>query len=1062
MRARAERGTVPEVRPAGFFQVRTPLLPVSVAREWLQRARAEGGGALPLARSLPADVRSALTLASPALAQAWSMPPEPGSRSAAAIERAVLSYLLRASHRPTPFGWLAGCTVGAVGEHTELRVSPRERWKRRLRLAWPVVERLAARAQELLRDAPLRYEPQSTVYTAGDEVRFTRLGPDGRWAGFGAVPATAPLLTALEAAREGLTLEALGRAVLRASGCPEDALGTELVRVMPFIHSLVDAGLLVSELTPPVTGSEPLAHLSATVRRLQPAHPLVGRLEALERELDAPLDDVERLSARVEQLLELPAEPEGSLFDAHLIKPADAVTLGPAPLGEMVRVARFLQRLGSSEPRRELRDFAQRFTERFGMRAIPLTVAVDPQHGVGFGDGRVSTSSGTLLQPLGASAPRPGLERELTLTRLALEALGSQGLPVLRLTDDLPGLAPSEERELPSRFVVMTTLAAASAARVDAGDFRLVRPLVATGSAAALFARFCHADATLHPRVLELVRAEEDAEEDVLLADVVLSTPGARGGIALRPVLYSHELVCGGRSGAPPDKVLRPSELLVTVRGERVVLYSPRHGRRVSVRIANTVDGANTLFPPLYRFLAALGFQDAGIAGGWEWGSLRQMPRLPRVEYGRSILAPATWNLPGSEAGGPSEVFDWARALRERYALPRRVALVTGDQALSLDLESEPEAEFLRRKLRQERAVTLTEDLPDDSELVVEGAEGRYRHELLVPFLASRPSTPPRAPVVLLDAEAEAERTHAPGGEVLYVRLHADPLSQDAMLPLLQRFAHEALRQGQARGWHFLRYRDPEPHLRFRLLGVAPGATGPLMESLHTALAEHRRAGRLWRTGLDTYERELERYGGREGMALAERLFELDSDTSVQLLRALEQTGAPASARALAVAFSAHALLKDLVPEARPRLDILEGLERAYLRELSVGPEGGRELGERYRAQGRALGAIVTGAGLEKLFPPPVLKVVATRSEAVRETWARYAALLNAQGPASVPRVVESLVHVHLWRLRGEEVRREELILYALLRRASWAAMQREASHPASSGPTRPRDGEQP
>src|SRR5262249_59520570 len=50
------------------------------------------------------------------------------------------------------------------------------------------------------------------------------------------------------------------------------------------------------------------------------------------------------------------------------------------------------------------------------------------------------------------------------------------------------------------------------------------------------------------------------------------------------------------------------------------------------------------------------------------------------------------------------------------------------------------------------------------------------------------------------------------------------------------------------------------------------GAGGPLIDD-----------GGLWGFQLDTYEREVERYGGPEGIALAERLFHADSEAVLAL-----------------------------------------------------------------------------------------------------------------------------------------------------------------------------------
>jgi thiopeptide-type bacteriocin biosynthesis protein len=73
----------------------------------------------------------------------------------------------------------------------------------------------------------------------------------------------------------------------------------------------------------------------------------------------------------------------------------------------------------------------------------------------------------------------------------------------------------------------------------------------------------------------------------------------------------------------------------------------------------------------------------------------------------------------------------------------------------------------------------------------------------------------------------------------------------------------ELRRRDAIEDWLFIRYADPEPHLRLRFRGAA---------LVDTALAGDVRAGRLWRLMHDTYERRLERYGGDAAMPLVERI----------------------------------------------------------------------------------------------------------------------------------------------------------------------------------------------
>ncbi|MGH3811560.1 MAG: lantibiotic dehydratase, partial [Pseudonocardiaceae bacterium] len=50
-------------------------------------------------------------------------------------------------------------------------------------------------------------------------------------------------------------------------------------------------------------------------------------------------------------------------------------------------------------------------------------------------------------------------------------------------------------------------------------------------------------------------------------------------------------------------------------------------------------------FLPLARFLAEVASARCGVYGPFDFGAARTLPFLPRVRYGRTVLASARWLL---------------------------------------------------------------------------------------------------------------------------------------------------------------------------------------------------------------------------------------------------------------------------------------------------------------------------------------------------------------------------------------------------------------------------------
>jgi thiopeptide-type bacteriocin biosynthesis protein len=102
----------------------------------------------------------------------------------------------------------------------------------------------------------------------------------------------------------------------------------------------------------------------------------------------------------------------------------------------------------------------------------------------------------------------------------------------------------------------------------------------------------------------------------------------------------------------------------------------------------------------------------------------------------------------------------------------------------------------------------------------------------------------------------------------------------------------------------FARYNVPEWQLRFRILGRPAWIDGPVRDLLDETLHGLRDRGLAPSWEYATYDRELERYGGPEGMALAETVFFHDTCLCLDLLEAEGRGGAHRSRREISLLYA--------------------------------------------------------------------------------------------------------------------------------------------------------------
>jgi class I lanthipeptide synthase len=346
--------------------------------------------------------------------------------------------------------------------------------------------------------------------------------------------------------------------------------------------------------------------------------------------------------------------------------------------------------------------------------------------------------------------------------------------------------------------------------------------------------------------------------------------------------------------------------------------------------------------------------------------------------------------------------------------------------------------------------VTLTELWPPPDELCVRGPDGRYTNEIVVPFVrvpandaTARPA-PPAPPKV-----APVRRSFAPGSEWLYAKLYAGSATADQILT-------EAIAPLVTGGvpWFFLRYSDPHWHVRLRVHGEPAWLYGDLMPRLAEATRAMLDDGRMWRLQLDTYEREIERYGGDAGIALAERLFCADSACVVDLLGMLAGD-AGIDARWRLALRGIDQLLDDLGFDLALRLTLMRRIRDSFAREHRV--DGlvvfQRGLGDKYRKERAALDGLLDRARDADSDFQPGFERFAQRSADNAPIIAELRALEQRGAlTSSLFELAPSYIHMHVNRVIRSAQRAHELVLYDLLVRLYESRVAR-AKKPRGAAP---------
>lgn len=987
-----------------------------------------------------------------------------GKRSArkrARLDRSLIQYFARMSDRCTPFGLFAGVSVGEVGGETWLRLADLSGCRRRSTLD---LGELASLADSLRRDTEVRrsarYRPNDTLAPVSGGYQYVEFRQSGGEIRHEAqfVEAIPVLDAALRRAEGGASPAELAEVVA------ETAAGASADEVAAFVDDLIEAQVLTPDWMPAVAGDDPLDQLlerlpAAGAARVRPLREAIRRLDA--GGVGGPRKDWDAVGAVWTDGLGMKASDR--LLQVDLFREAPGLRLDESVVDEALRAAEPLRRLAGAAGD-GLRELRSRFRERYESREVSLTEALDPERGIGLPgvDLRPRLPASPLLAGLdigpgragggAGGAPRSAFADGMweRLQAGALEAGGALP-PTVELDDELLArLAPAESAELPDALSLQFEIWAESEAAVKRGDYRLFVRGAHGPSGARLLGRFCDLDPELGEWVRKHLREEEALAPEAVLAEVVHTPEGRVGNVVRRPRLREVEISCAGNSRLEGGSRLTAADLLLRLERGRFRLRSRKDGREVRPRLTSAHNFRRS--PGLYRFLCALQGEGRREGFGWGWGSLDSLPYLPRVVRGRAVYALARWRVgrgrkayervaEGKTAGERERA---AAALVRELALPRWVRLSEGDNRLLLDLENELCRRVLADYARQRPSLVLEEVLAEDLGGCVESPEGRHRHEIVLPLVrkeareadAAEREEPGRA-AASAPGEAAVRRVFPPGDEWLFLKIYAAPVSGDRLLrevvaPLA---ALHREREPEA-PWFFLRYSDPENHLRARFR--ASRETQRLLDDRAAELTQPLfRDGLAHRMSVDTYVREIERYGGGRGIELAEDWFRLDSEAALAVLRAVEETG-DEGLRWRAALLGFDRLLGDFGLSVEERREVIEEARENFGREFSVGAPLRRRLAGRLRRELPGVLRLLSGEDSSADGPLSAVDAAFRRRSCGTEPLARRLRERADAGELGRPlfAILRDFTHMHANRLLRTSARQHELVIHDFLSRA--------------------------
>ncbi|MFJ8624001.1 lantibiotic dehydratase [Kitasatospora sp. NPDC093550] len=839
-------------------------------------------------------LREAIEVSSPPLAELLDRvragTPLPPKRLERAVHAAT-GYVLRSATRPTPFGLLAGVLRSGFGDRAQVTlgqahakaVSADRAW------LWAYTDENIG-VPEVYRN--MRVQFNNLCFRRGERIVLPWVASGSR--------------TEFEknhGRRREVTLRAtpLIDQVAALANAPLGfaELTAEVVRRFPqltaartesFLLTLVRQDFLVCDV-------RPVQNTLVAERS-----PVSDRLRELDRALSdyeaKPIGDGAAQWRSAREAMRAASPSQEPAIAVHLTVDA-RITLPGSVREEAEAAAGLLRALATPSAGPEhLREYHRAFIDRYGTdRTIPLLTLLDPHAGLDAPAGyRSPPSSRHLSDPLLESTPTGAADlessRELYLGALMQAALRKGAGEVVLTDDDVERLAHPDTPDPTDSLDLCFEVIARNEAALDSGDYLLaLSPFSGSNRAGAMTGRFAH---QLHAEADLRALVTQSGAEGALHAQVFFQPSEPRSlNVSSVPRLLEHVIPVGVIAEGEDTGVIDPRGLAVGATSDRLVLVRASDGREV-VPVVPHVLHLSGRAPNVVRFLAEIGASGQQQFRSWDWGRrLKTLPYLPRIRRGRTILAPARWRPPADLLEAPVPWPEWCARLarwREECRVPDSIHIAVGDRRLALDLTADLHRRILRRELDRSPQAVVFESLADLRDGT--GWLGGHACEVTLPLRGSARQATVSLPVGDPAVREPEPALHLPGGNWLYAKLYALEEVHDSLLTgdLRSLLDEVGDRLDQ---WFFIRYRDPEPHIRLRLHGAARELNTVVLPALGRWSEAALRSRSIRGMTLDTYVPEEARYGGAKALRLAEELFAADSRCTMAQLRLGSLTALP-------------------------------------------------------------------------------------------------------------------------------------------------------------------------
>ena len=276
------------------------------------------------------------------------------------------------------------------------------------------------------------------------------------------------------------------------------------------------------------------------------------------------------------------------------------------------------------------------------------------------------------------------------------------------------------------------------------------------------------------------------------------------------------------------------------------------------------------------------------------------------------------------------------------------------------------------------------------------------------------------------------KRIFIPGSEWLYYKIYCGPKTADYIISdIISDISNKMISEKVITKWFFIRYTDPDIHIRVRFHFTESINVNIILTLLHYRLEPLVDENIIWKIQLDTYNREIERYGA-DTYSLSEELFYYDSEMIAKMIGLIEGDEGELY-RWLFSLRATDELMNDFGLNLDQKLLFVDKRYESFSREFNVDKAMLKAISDKYRSNSAIMNSFLDRRNDAASEYYPLIELLNIRTEknaGVSEQIIRIAGFDNV-----LNNLLNSYLHMMINRMFRTKQRLHELMISALLRK---------------------------